>query len=49
MGTNEEMRPSLAARLAPQAGDRLPDISSGIGGPARWMAAHFGRHVTVST
>jgi precorrin-6B methylase 2 len=39
MATNEEMRPSLAAHLAPQAGDRLLDIGSGIGGAARWMAA----------
>ena len=37
---------ALSARLAPEAGDRLMDIGSGIGGPARWMAAHFGCHVT---
>lgn len=37
---------ALSARLAPKAGDRLLDIGSGIGGPARWMAAHFDCHVT---
>jgi ubiquinone/menaquinone biosynthesis C-methylase UbiE len=36
----------LSLRLAPKAGDRLLDIGCGIGGPARWIAAHFRCHVT---
>lgn len=36
----------VAALLKPQAGEKLLDIGSGIGGPARWMAAKFGVHVT---
>lgn len=36
----------LAALLQPQAGERLLDIGSGIGGPARWIAAKFACHVT---
>ncbi|MGH7153275.1 MAG: class I SAM-dependent methyltransferase [Acetobacteraceae bacterium] len=37
---------ALAGRLRPQSNERLLDIGSGIGGPARWMAVHFGCHVT---
>jgi len=36
----------LVELLKPQAGERLLDIGSGIGGPARWIAAKFDCHVT---
>jgi sarcosine/dimethylglycine N-methyltransferase len=36
----------LAAALQPKAGDHLLDIGCGIGGPARWIAAKYGCHVT---
>jgi SAM-dependent methyltransferase len=36
----------LVALLAPQPGERVLDIGSGIGGPARWIAAKFECHVT---
>src|SRR5229473_3206109 len=36
----------LVALLQPQADERLLDIGSGIGGPARWIAAKFDCHVT---
>jgi SAM-dependent methyltransferase len=36
----------IAARLALEPGERLVDIGSGIGGPARWFAATFGVEVT---
>src|SRR5713226_9746959 len=36
----------LVALLQPQSRERLLDIGSGIGGPARWIAAKFDCHVT---
>src|SRR5947207_7777554 len=36
----------IAAQLALQPGERVLDIGSGIGGPARWFAATYGAHVT---
>jgi len=36
----------LVAMLDPQRGERIIDLGSGLGGPARWIAAHYGCHVT---
>jgi len=36
----------LAAQLKPRLAEHILDIGSGIGGPARWFAAHCGVHVT---
>ncbi|MBV9252138.1 MAG: class I SAM-dependent methyltransferase [Acetobacteraceae bacterium] len=36
----------MVALLKPQAGEHILDIGCGIGGPARWIAATFGCHVT---
>lgn len=36
----------LVAVLGPQADEEILDIGSGIGGPARWIAATFGCRVT---
>ena len=36
----------IAAQLALQPGERVLDIGSGIGGPARWFAAKYDVHVT---
>ncbi len=37
---------ALAAKLPFHAGQRLLDVGSGLGGPARFLAEHFGAHVT---
>ncbi|MCC7276135.1 MAG: class I SAM-dependent methyltransferase [Alphaproteobacteria bacterium] len=36
----------LVAILDPRPGEEILDIGCGIGGPARWIAAHFGCRVT---
>ncbi len=36
----------LMALLRPQPGEHILDIGSGLGGPARWIAAKFGCQVT---
>ena len=36
----------LVALLEPQSGEMILDIGSGLGGPARWIAAKFGCAVT---
>jgi SAM-dependent methyltransferase len=36
----------LVELLKPRPGEHILDIGSGIGGPARWFAAHCGVHVT---
>jgi len=45
-GRGLEATEEVAAALAPEAGDHLLDIGSGIGGPARYMAQRFGCRVT---
>ena len=37
---------ALVALLEPRTGEEILDIGSGIGGPARWIAAKFGCSVT---
>ncbi len=36
----------MVALLAPKSSDRILDIGSGVGGPARWIASKYGCHVT---
>jgi len=45
-GRGLEATEELAAALGPRAGDHVLDIGSGIGGPARLMAARYGCRVT---
>ena len=40
-GRGVEATRDLAALLKPQPGEHLLDLGCGIGGPARWFAAHF--------
>jgi ubiquinone/menaquinone biosynthesis C-methylase UbiE len=41
-GRGLEATTEVAALMPAKAGDRLLDIGSGLGGPARWFARHFG-------
>lgn len=36
----------MVEMLDPQPGQRILDFGCGVGGPARWIAAHYGCHVT---
>ena len=45
-GRGIEATEEMADLLPVSQGDRLLDIGSGLGGPARYMAARFGCHVT---
>jgi len=45
-GRGLEATAELAACVRPAAAEHLLDIGSGIGGPARWFARHFGCRVT---
>jgi ubiquinone/menaquinone biosynthesis C-methylase UbiE len=45
-GRGLEATKEIAALLEPKPGERLIDIGSGVGGPARWIAANYGCHVT---
>jgi ubiquinone/menaquinone biosynthesis C-methylase UbiE len=45
-GRGIEATEELGALLAPKAGDRILDVGSGLGGPARWLATQYGCRVT---
>jgi ubiquinone/menaquinone biosynthesis C-methylase UbiE len=45
-GRGVQATEELVTLLQPLAGERLLDIGSGVGGPARWIAARCGVHVT---
>ncbi|WP_300458128.1 class I SAM-dependent methyltransferase [Desulfobacula sp.] len=45
-GRGLEATRELADLLDPKRGEHLLDFGCGIGGPARWLAAHFGCRVT---
>jgi sarcosine/dimethylglycine N-methyltransferase len=45
-GRGELATQELIALLEPQPGEAILDIGSGLGGPARWIAAKFGCEVT---
>lgn len=45
-GRGAEATDEAAALMPVRPGDRLLDVGSGIGGPARWFARRFGCHVT---
>ena len=45
-GRGLEATQDAAALMPARAGDHLLDVGSGLGGPARWFARHFGCRVT---
>jgi len=45
-GRGLEATEDAAAQMPARSGDRLLDVGSGLGGPARWLARRFGCHVT---
>ena len=45
-GRGLEATRDMAARVAVRSTDHVLDVGSGLGGPARWLSAHFGCRVT---